>query len=1689
MNKLSKIFYKIFKVIGWLLFFLLVLIIMILLFVRSPWGQEILVDRAVSYVSNKTQTKIELEKLYITFSGDLFLKGLYLEDQNGDTLVYSNELETGLEVLPLVKSGAFHLSKLKWDGLKATIKREDETEAFNFDFLLAAFVSTDTTKKQSAAAKGEEAGFPEIKLGPIELRNLDLQYKDAAMGIDSRLNLGELILKVGQLDLAKMDFYIKDFQFRETEAYYRQTKPFVSNEEDDDAKSPKPLFIVDHLQLENVTAIYESLPDEIKANIQLGNFIFELPEANLETQKIDLRTLELTDSKIELNLPEPGNDQASGNMYPTASDEGNFQWPDWIVDVSGISLERNEIKYRLGKEKNLESGFNPNAVHLSDLNLRASQVYLKEGGAGLSLHQLDFFEQSGIDLRGLAFRLGIEDTFLKLDDLQFSTGKSQVLGDLNLSYASIDDLIGKPEHSGFSARISELNFDVSDILPFAPDLEKNPYFKALLQNKVSGRVIAEGSLSEINVKEASANWGDDTRFSTKGTITQPLEMDKLFLDLSALSFSTINKDIRQFVKEEDYGVTFPKKMDLNGQIKGALEDMVADASLEMPEGRVHIKGNYKNTQQLVFDVNLEGQKLQLGELLPGKGLGTTSFHISTSGQGNSLEELNALLRLNFTELEYNAYDFSGLTLRGNMKDGHGKANLSFSDENLDMDLGLDILLDSVNSHYTANLDLRGANLMGLGLYEKDIRTKLKLKADFEGIPDAFDLFAEVTEGVVIHEDRSYPLGNFDLKTRVRPDSTSLDIGSLMLNGHLRSNASPEAIARSMQRHFERYMKDSLSIDSLNSEPAKSSPVDLDLELSFKRAPVLDQVFLEGLEKLDSIGIAIDYSEQKDQFQGNLTLPFMEYNSIKLDDLEMAIEGDGSEVLVEIGIAGLDAQPVSMGATKLVAAVKNRELSMNFQSFDEKELLYFMDSKLTYNEDTLEFRVVPEGLVINKKDWNTPQTNHLKYAGNSLLFEDFSFSQNGQKITFSNEMNQNISEQVGVEFDNFQLASILSLFNPDSLLLEGQMQGAFIVENPFGAMGLVADLDIRGMKAMGVELGNLAVNAKSKGTQSYDFDLALKDKGIDFDMVGDYLTSESGANLDMKLDLNRFELKVLEKLLPNQFSEAAGDLKGRITVNGTTASPKYEGDFRFENAAINVKALNSKYTLPNQPLRVDEKGVYFDKVTVQDAAGNNFILDGEIDTEDFTNIGFDLQLTANQFQLLDSDKSDNELFYGKANVDADVSISGNSRLPKVNADLKINKETDITFVIPETELEIVEREGVVLIVDRDNPNDVLTKRERERSSSSLTGMDVQAILKVDPDAMFKVIIDERSGDNLMIAGDADLNLSIAPNGQMNLSGVYELNKGHYEMSLYNLVSRKFDILEGSSITWKGDPMDADLDITASYEVKASANDLMASQISGLSADVANQYRQRLPFLVYLNVDGELIRPQISFQLDMPEDVQGTLGGNVYSKIQQVNDEEGELNRQVFSLLVLQKFMSSTGGDGTSGGTAGLARSSVSQMLSSQLNALSSNVLGRSGFELDFDLDSYSDYQGDKTQLSVNARKRLFDDRLIVQVGSQMDLEGSSQNNQGNSAVFGNVNIEYLLTETGRYRIRGFRRTQFESIIDGQLIVTGIAFILNREFNKFYEFWHGEKKQQQDERLEEDDEGELDSAVEENDKLKQ
>src|SRR5690606_12513546 len=276
----------------------------------------------------------------------------------------------------------------------------------------------------------------------------------------------------------------------------------------------------------------------------------------------------------------------------------------------------------------------------------------------------------------------------------------------------------------------------------------------------------------------------------------------------------------------------------------------------------------------------------------------------------------------------------------------------------------------------------------------------------------------------------------------------------------------------------------------------------------------------------------------------------------------------------------------------------------------------------------------------------------------------------------------------------------------------------------------------------------------------------------------------------------------------------------------------------------------------------------DNFTIRDENKNTFVASGKIGTESFINPTFDLNVKADNFQVLNATKDDNDLLYGKASFGGEAKITGDLQIPIIDMNLTIGSDTNVTYVLPTSTANIEERDGVVIFVNREDPDAILTRAAEK--TATIRGFDINALLKVGKEAQVTIIIDKQTGDNFKVSGEGDFDFTMNPNGNMTLAGVYEVNSGHYELNLYNLVNRKFNITSGSRVTWSGDPFDAKLDVKALYEVKTSASSLMAPMFSGNDPSVTGKFRQVLPFYVYLNIDGQLMEPKINFNLDMPEE---------------------------------------------------------------------------------------------------------------------------------------------------------------------------------------------------------------------------
>jgi hypothetical protein len=659
----------------------------------------------------------------------------------------------------------------------------------------------------------------------------------------------------------------------------------------------------------------------------------------------------------------------------------------------------------------------------------------------------------------------------------------------------------------------------------------------------------------------------------------------------------------------------------------------------------------------------------------------------------------------------------------------------------------------------------------------------------------------------------------------------------------------------------------------------------------------------------------------------------------------------------------------------------------------------------------------------------------------------------------------------VTFSNFQLGTLSRFADQDSLLVEGVLNGKAQVKNPTSSPVFTADLQIKDLSYRKDSVGDLAIKVSNEKADAFTADVRLSGHQNDVAVKGDYNTKES--RMDMVLDLRQLNLASIKPFVTSQVRDIRGFLKGSLAIKGTMDQPGINGNLHFDSTLIVPEVTGEPLKLSKDNIEFDSDGFNFSEFAMQDSAGNKATIDGNVYTKDYKDYKFDLTLNAQNFRLVNAPQATGRMFYGKMNLDAAANITGDMNAPKVDGDLRVNRQTNFTFVLPENNPEVVDRQGVVRFIDKDHPGDTLEDQRAKlmAARSSVKGMDISLSIATDSSALFTIIIDERNGDALTARGRSNLVFAMDKSGRMELTGGYEVESGAYNLSL-NVLKRKFEIQRGSSITWTGDPTRATLDITATYAANTPSIDLIENEIAGRTPTEINKFKQKLPFLVTLKMEGELLKPKITFDISLPTNVL-SLWPDVDQKLQQIRTQESELDKQVFALLLLNRFvgddpLQSAAGGGSSVGS--LAFQSASQILTNQLDQLASSLI--KGVDIHFDLNQQQDFstgnEQDYTELNVSVSKRLFNDRIQVSVGSNFDVQGEGNRNQQASNIAGDLALDYKLTKDGRYMIRTYRKNQYQAVVQGQVVETGVSFILTLDYNKLKEIFGRTREEKLEER---------------------
>src|SRR5690606_8476687 len=215
-----------------------------------------------------------------------------------------------------------------------------------------------------------------------------------------------------------------------------------------------------------------------------------------------------------------------------------------------------------------------------------------------------------------------------------------------------------------------------------------------------------------------------------------------------------------------------------------------------------------------------------------------------------------------------------------------------------------------------------------------------------------------------------------------------------------------------------------------------------------QAPILNDVFLVNVKKLDTVKFDVDFKERERQLTARITAPHINYSGYELDSLAFSMDTDRDKFTFDLGFNRIKAGPFNIQKTKLTGDQANNELSLAFLAYHKDEILTQITSKITGDRQQLRFHVNPEDFILNKNPWHTPENNEILISNKKMEFNEFLFSYDNQSFEITDKLPTIAKEHIAVDFKNFKLSEFLSYLNPEEQLATGNINGDFVLVEPF-----------------------------------------------------------------------------------------------------------------------------------------------------------------------------------------------------------------------------------------------------------------------------------------------------------------------------------------------------------------------------------------------------------------------------------------------------------------------------------------------------------------------------------------------------------------------------------------------------------------------------------------------------------------
>jgi hypothetical protein len=1276
-----------------------------------------------------------------------------------------------------------------------------------------------------------------------------------------------------------------------------------------------------------------------------------------------------------------------------------------------------------------------------------------------NIHKLAAMDtNSGMTVNSLSGDFGISKRELFLNQMKIVTPYSELADRLLLSYNGFDDFSSFNDSVTISATLSSSYIHPKDLQYFAPINEKVPPFG------FKGNI--DGIVKELSIREMTIKLGDESHLAGKVDFIGLPEISETFVDLTVAHGYIRSEDVSGLIDDLSPNIKNLGALSVSGRFLGFFTDFVANTEIMTAEGRLISDMNLKfvdDWQTAEYSGSLKLVNFSAGVFLNNKALfQKLNFEGGIKGSGLLLSNADFFAEGHLTNTGINGYNYNSIKAKGHFSSQFFDGTIDIDDPNAQMSISGNIDLKSKPEIINSKAKIKKFDLYKAKLLDEPFSMSAELQLDLTGLAlDSMNADMNFKSMSLQYHDKKLILDSGFVYARNKQGKRKIEFLVPDIHGKLEGSFFYSHLYQDLQGIYKElagYFDPNIKLDSVKPIGTYDQ-YDLDFELEFGDLTGYMAFLNQEVFVSEGAFLSGTYYQRK-----NATLSlFAEVDSMNVHgtgfsqnqlDLNLSKDLDSAGLL---GIINLTSEhqywsnmPESSNLS-VEAIWQNNNLVLNTVIHQKQtNSKASINANLDFLEDRLVFSFRPSNIQVLGDRWYFNPANKVQYFGESIRFDYLELSQNDQTVQLTGSYSDSTETNLELTFRKFDLANLNTVL---PVTMAGQLDGDFSVKKngvnaSFEIQSLVSIVDL----AMDDNfLGNMNGQSQWESDERRLFiDFEVKRRFLNsLDVKGYYYPEQEDDQLDLTMSFQEADLELLSPFFKDFVSGISGTANGKILIDGRLDAPMLNGQGEISHGSFRYDYLGVTYGVEGKVL-FDNESIQFKDVLLRDKELNRANLEGKIYHKGFSNMRPDIKISTTDFIFLNTNDRHGEIYYGTVHASGNINISGSFSDLLISAKVKSEKGTKF-YVSLQEDNKVNQKEYITF---KDFKDSTSHTEVIKTILSELSGVRLDFDMEITPDAYVELIFDPRTGDIIKGTGDGNLNLLLDSNGEFELFGDVRIEKGSYNFT-YSilgtpLISKEFSVKKGGLLSFYGDPYAGVMNIEAIYRQLASLADLNPS--TG-NTNPSNQISPRIPVLVVLKLQGAMLSPNIAFAIKL-EDNQSNATIQENGAINDINSNEQELKRQVFSLLMFRKFSPKDQFQ-----SSGLGFNTLSEFFSNQI----SYYVNQLNENLEVNVDVATNEQSTIDALQLQLSYTFLDGRLRVSGGGGFNSQ-STVSSDANNAFIGDWSIRYILTADGKLLLRAF--SQADQLIGVPQRETGVSIQAVKSFDGFNELFRKGKKNDSD-----------------------